>query len=260
MIRRVATAAVLLPLVLLAIQYLPSYLFLLFTNLLIVLGLLELLRLLVRYEVEGYWLTFPLALCLPWIWNYRPAWLLHYLVLTILLCMVRSMFRTRQGKARFLSMMGNLLAILYISMPLSIAGNLQSNGTLRLLLILSVIWVGDSAAYWVGKKWGKHKVTPRISPHKSLEGYFSGFLGSVLAAVLFGHYFLPTWSIPYLVLSGGILALAGMAGDLFESMLKRGAGLKDSSNLLPGHGGVLDRIDSLLFALPTYYAFLILVK
>lgn len=260
MIGRVATAAVLLPLVLLAILYLPSNLFLLLTNLFIVLGVLELFRLLAPYEVEGYWFTFPLALSLPWVWNYRPAWFLNYLVLTLLVCMGRSVFQIREPKTGFLSTSGNLLAILYISIPLSIAGILQRDRRLELLLILVVIWAGDMAAFWVGNKWGKHKIVPRISPHKSLEGYLSGFLFSVLAAVLFGHYWLPAWSIPHLAITGGILGSAGMVGDLFESMLKRGAGLKDSSSLLPGHGGILDRMDSLLFAFPAYYAFLILVE
>ncbi len=99
-----------------------------------------------------------------------------------------------------------------------------------------------------------------MSPHKSLEGYVAGLLFSVLAAMAFGHHFFPAWSTANLVLIGTFLGLVGMVGDLFESMLKRGADIKDSSNLLPGHGGVLDRIDSLLFALPAYYTLLVLIK
>ncbi len=154
------------------------------------------------------------------------------------------------------------MAILYLGVPLSIAGSFQRSQilVLHLLMVLSVVWAGDILAYGVGKKWGKHKVASRVSPHKSLEGYVAGLLFSVLAAMVFGHYSSLAWPTAYLVLIGAFLGLVSIVGDLFESMLKRGADIKDSSNLLPGHGGVLDRIDSLLFALPAYYTFLVLIK
>jgi phosphatidate cytidylyltransferase len=152
------------------------------------------------------------------------------------------------------------MAILYLGVPLAIAGSLQSSQKLQLLMVLSVVWAGDILAYGVGKRWGKHKVTSQVSPHKSLEGYVAGLLFSVLAAIAFGHFFIPAWSTAYLVLIGAFVGLVSTVGDLFESMLKRGAEIKDSSNLLPGHGGVLDRIDSLLFALPAYYTLLFLIK
>ncbi len=260
MMQRVATAIVLLPLVLLSILYLPTSLFLLVIDLLLGLGLFELFRLLARYGVEAYWFTFPLVLLLPWVWTYSPDWVLNYLVVSSLICMGHSVFQTRGIKTGFLSTSGNLMAILYLGVPLAIAGSFQSSQKLQLLMVLSVVWAGDTFAYGVGKRWGKHKVTSQVSPNKSLEGYIAGLLFSVLAAIAFGHFFIPAWSTAYLVLIGAFLGLVGTVGDLFESMLKRGADFKDSSNLLPGHGGVLDRIDSLLFALPAYYTFLVLIK
>jgi len=260
MIQRVATAVFLLPLVLLSILYLPPSLFLLVIDLLLGLGVFELLRLLAQYGVETYWFTFPLTLLLPWVWTYSPELVLNYLVVSGLICMGHSVFQTREMKTGFLSMSGNLMAILYLGLPLSIAGSFQSSQKLQLLMVLSVVWAGDILAYGVGKRWGKHKVTSQVSPHKSLEGYVAGLLFSVLAAMTFGHYFFPAWSTAYLVLIGAFLGLVSTVGDLFESMLKRGANIKDSSKLLPGHGGVLDRIDSLLFALPAYYTFLVLIK
>ncbi len=260
MIQRVATAVFLLPLVLLSILYLPPSLFLLVIDLLLGLGVFELLRLLAQYGVEAYWFTFPLTLLLPWVWTYSPESALNYLVVSGLICMGYSVFQTREMKAGFLSMSGNLMAILYLGVPLAIAGSFQSSQKLQLLMVLSVVWAGDIFAYGVGKMWGKHKVTSQVSPHKSLEGYVAGLLFSVLAAMTFGHYFFPAWPTAYLVLIGAFIGLVSTVGDLFESMLKRGAGIKDSSNLLPGHGGVLDRIDSLLFALPAYYTFLVLIK
>ncbi|MEE8349391.1 MAG: phosphatidate cytidylyltransferase [Acidobacteriota bacterium] len=256
--RRVATAAVLLPLVVLAVRFFPSSLFLLFLDVVIILSLVELFRLLAVHDVRGYGVTYPVALLLPWIWSYPSAWLVRILVLIVLVFMGKSVLQTRHTKSGFLSASANLLAIAYLSVPLSIAGNLQKEGRWKeLLLILTVIWAGDMAAYWVGRKWGKHKVTPKISPHKSLEGFVAGLGGSIFAALFFGFYLLPSLTMSYLVLTGVVLAAAGMVGDLFESMIKRSADLKDSSNLLPGHGGILDRLDSLFFALPAYYCLLI---
>ncbi len=260
MMQRVATAIVLLPLVLLSILYLPPSLFLLMIDLILGLGLFELLRLLAQYGVKAYWFTFPLTLLLPWVWTYFPESVLNYLVVSSLICMGHSVFQTQEMNSGFLSTSGNLLAILYLGVPLSIAGSFQGSQTLQLLMVLSVVWAGDTFAYGIGKRWGKHKVTSQVSPHKSLEGYIAGLLFSVFAAMGFGHYFFPTWSAAYLILIGAFLGLVGTVGDLFESMLKRGADIKDSSHLLPGHGGVLDRIDSLLFALPAYYTLLVLIK
>ncbi len=260
MMQRVATAVFLLPLVLLSILYLPPNLFLLVIDLLLGLGVFELLRLLAQYGVEAYWFTFPLTLLLPWVWTYSPESVLTYLVVSSLICMGHSAFQTREMKTGFLSMSGNLMAIFYLGVPLSIAGSFQRSQVLHLLMVLSVVWAGDILAYGVGKSWGKHKVTSQMSPHKSLEGYVAGLLFSVLAAMAFGHYSSLAWSTAYLILIGAFLGLVSTVGDLFESMLKRGADIKDSSNLLPGHGGVLDRIDGLLFALPAYYTLLVLIK
>ncbi len=262
MMRRVVTAVFLLSLVLLSIRYLPPSLFLLVIDLILGLGVFELFRLLARYGVEAYWFTYPLTLLLPWVWTYSPESVLNYLVVSGLICMGYSVFQTREMKKGFLSMSGNMMAILYLGVPLSLAGSFQSSQKLQLhlLMVLSVVWAGDISAYGVGKKWGKHKVASRVSPHKSMEGYVAGLLFSVLAAMTFGHYFSLPWSTADLVFIGAFLGLVSMVGDLFESMLKRGAEIKDSSNLLPGHGGVLDRIDSLLFALPAYYTFLVLIK
>lgn len=260
MIKRFATAVVLLPLVLLAILYLPSALFLLITDVILALGVFELFRLLRRYGVEPYWFTYPLVLLLPWIWTYFPESVLYYLVVSSLICMGHSVFQTREMKTGFLSVSGNVMAILYLAIPLSIAASFQVSEVLNLLMVLVVVWAGDTFAYGVGTMWGRHKVTSKVSPHKSLEGYVAGLLFSVLASVVFGYFFFPAWSTAYLVLFGAFLGLVAAVGDLFESMLKRGADIKDSSRLLPGHGGVLDRLDSLLFALPAFYTLLVLIK
>ena len=119
-------------------------------------------------------------------------------------------------------------------------------------------WAGDTFALYIGKPFGKHKLAPVVSPGKSWEGAAGSVGGALLAALLYAHWLLPavpTLQIVLLAIAGNI---AGQMGDLCESALKRGAGVKDSGTLLPGHGGWLDRIDSSLFSVPVVYALLML--
>ena len=125
-------------------------------------------------------------------------------------------------------------------------------------VVLGIIWTGDTAAYYVGRGWGKHRLAPRISPGKTIEGAVAGLLASLAAGIGLGGLFLDTPSV-WLAPISLMTAAAGQAGDLCESALKRGAGVKDSSNRLPGHGGILDRVDSLLFAAPVFYLLLRIV-
>lgn len=124
-------------------------------------------------------------------------------------------------------------------------------------VVLGVTWASDTFAYFVGKQWGKHLAWPQISPSKTLEGTVGGAIAGILTGFLLLYYF-PRWGGPVvsLSLSAALLiamVIAAPAGDLVESVLKRLAGVKDSGAILPGHGGILDRFDSLLFTLPTAY-------
>lgn len=125
---------------------------------------------------------------------------------------------------------------------------------------LIVNWIGDTGAYYVGKRFGRHRLAPRVSPAKTWEGA----IASVVASTLFGALFLPRF-IPAVPLWEAIVAsiaanIAGQFGDLAESAMKRGAGVKDSGTLLPGHGGMLDRVDSSLFSLPVIYVVVGLIR
>jgi len=129
----------------------------------------------------------------------------------------------------------------------------QTDGPTWALFALLIVWMADSGAYFVGVRFGKHKLAPRISPGKSWEGFFGGLLATVLLAVAALSFLGLNWtSLPELLLLTVVTSLFSVAGDLFESLLKRHAGAKDSSHLIPGHGGVLDRVDSLLAALPVF--------
>jgi phosphatidate cytidylyltransferase len=146
-----------------------------------------------------------------------------------------------------------LFGIVYIfgSWKFAILLRAESPHWLAYGLILN--WVGDACAYYVGMKLGRHAMAPRISPKKTWEGAVASLAGSVLFGVLYLPRTLPAVSLVEAALLSVVINIAGQAGDLAESALKRGAGVKDSSSLLPGHGGLLDRVDSSLFALPVLY-------
>jgi len=121
------------------------------------------------------------------------------------------------------------------------------------LFAVAIVWAADTGAYFVGVRFGKRKLAPRISPGKSWEGLYGGLATALLLAVACLPWFDLGWAmLPRLLLLTLVTALFSVAGDLFESLLKRHAGAKDSSDLIPGHGGLLDRLDSLLAALPVF--------
>ncbi len=152
----------------------------------------------------------------------------------------------------------SLFPAIYIGMPLgalaAVRADWHGGGREALLLLMAVIVVSDSAQYYTGRAFGRRALSPTISPKKTVEGAIGGVVFGTLAMMLGGRliFTAPLWA---LALLGAALALLGIVGDLFESLLKRSAGVKDSSHLIPGHGGVLDRIDSWLFAAPLYYVF-----
>jgi len=132
-------------------------------------------------------------------------------------------------------------------------------GAWWLLFVLLLVWGADSGAYMFGKMFGKHKLAPKVSPGKTWEGFLGGLVTSALIAVLFATLAPLTVSTGTLVICAIIATLASVLGDLTESMFKREAGIKDSGNLIPGHGGILDRIDSLTAAVPVFACLLLLV-
>ncbi|MCK4655494.1 MAG: phosphatidate cytidylyltransferase [candidate division Zixibacteria bacterium] len=130
---------------------------------------------------------------------------------------------------------------------------------LWILFAFAVIWICDTAAYFVGTPLGKHKMSPVVSPNKSWEGFAGGMVFGTLTGYIFSFFALKEIPILQMILAAFAVSLTGQLGDLVESIFKRRFGVKDSSNIIPGHGGVLDRFDSLLFALPTLYFILVFV-
>jgi phosphatidate cytidylyltransferase len=150
--------------------------------------------------------------------------------------------------------------LILVAFPLSYAVRLHwtgREGPVLLLFALVITWVGDSAAYFVGRSFGKYKLAPHLSPNKTWEGTIASFLGSLMVAFVFARYM--TVPLPHLLGMAAVGNVAGQAGDLLESAYKRSAGIKDSGSILPGHGGVLDRIDALILAIPVVWYYWILV-
>jgi phosphatidate cytidylyltransferase len=153
-----------------------------------------------------------------------------------------------------------LMGVVYIFGCWRCAIELHGVSPHLLMYVLIVNWAGDAGAYYVGKRFGRHKMAPRVSPNKSWEGAAASVAASVLVAVPYLWHFVRdagSAPIPLFIALTAAANIAGQLGDLAESAMKRGAGVKDSGALLPGHGGLLDRVDSTLFALPVVYAFVV---
>jgi len=134
----------------------------------------------------------------------------------------------------------------------------EETGSDLVFLLFLVVWGGDMAAYYFGRSLGRHPLAPAVSPRKTIEGAIGGLAGAVGAAFVARAWFMQRLSVRDCVILGIALGAVGMVGDLVESMLKRGAGAKDSASLVPGHGGILDRVDSLLYAAPLLYYYYLL--
>jgi phosphatidate cytidylyltransferase len=293
--KRVLTAAVLVPVVLLLVFKSPIWLFAPAIGLVIILGLKEYLGIVEAVGIKAIrWPTYilgllpmvaVLAVTLPLVLNppYRrwPDFPYEPNILSICagICAAAPLiygallvFR-KDMRGGLASVAASMFGLFYVALPLSLLIDLRGN-PLRCFLIVFIlfsVWAGDIAAYYVGKNFGRHKLAPVVSPNKSWEGAIASSFASLgVAALVFNYqyelnYFFSgpfgiSWEtidvfrtgIPWthVILLGLLTNVAAQLGDLFESALKRGAGAKDSGTLLPGHGGILDRIDALLFAIP----------
>jgi phosphatidate cytidylyltransferase len=139
--------------------------------------------------------------------------------------------------------------VLYFALPVASLHYLQQADPWLVFLLMAIVFLGDTAAYYMGSALGRHKMAPVISPKKSWEGAAAGFVTAVAAAAVWSFWKLGRVD-PELLAVAALTALAAQIGDLVESMIKRGSGVKDSGHILPGHGGVLDRLDAMLFAAP----------
>ena len=150
----------------------------------------------------------------------------------------------------------SVFAPFYIGLPLGLlAATRWMLGREAALLLILTVAISDTFQYYSGRTFGRHPLAPIVSPKKTIEGAVGGFAGASLSLAVIGYWWLPQMGLTARIVLGLAIAAVGIVGDLFESLLKRSVNMKDASAVIPGHGGVLDRIDALLFAAPVYYVF-----
>lgn len=255
--QRILTAAIALPLLIVLIAFANSLIFSLFLVVVLFLALLEFNRmgLAADHSVEQWVAAVAGALSVPLLYFQQETMLLTLFAGTILLLGLLFLFRLPEIKSIPQHLGWLCLGLFYLPFLLGhlVLLRMLPAGREWIFLTLLVIMICDTFAYFVGSNFGKRKLYPAVSPNKSVEGGVGGLVGAVLVVVLAGATFLPQIGIFDGIVVGLLLGTVGQLGDLFESLLKRACGVKDSGNLVPGHGGLLDRLDSLLFAFPIVY-------
>ncbi len=251
---RVGTAIGLIAIAAYLIFWAPNWLFLAAAVLMGLLCYLEFSGLVAAHAIERPGVLGILAGILVLLW---PEEIVTSLALLIALALTLAL-RHSDLRSILPLVACTFFACLYAFLPWRFATLLRAESTHWLFFGLALTWVGDTVAYYVGRAFGKHHLAPVISPKKTWEGSVGSVIGSVLFGVLYMYYFVPDapwWHIALIAVAGNV---AGQFGDLSESAMKRGAGVKDTSHMLPGHGGMLDRVDSTLFALPVVYVLSVL--
>jgi phosphatidate cytidylyltransferase len=292
LLKRIATAVVLIPIVLVLILRAPVWVLAIVAGIVALLTIHEFLKLTEAYGVEPMrWPThlfaglFFLTLVVaaggrtPLLSTGQFLLMLGFFAAIAPFVFLTRAMRDASLKAGYPAAAASVFAFTYIALPMGMLVQLRQQwaGAFYLLYLLLVVWAGDIFAYFVGKSVGRHFMAPRISPKKTWEGAIASVVASVAVGWLLFHYSLAVSSTllrtgliqlrdglfgleqpaigPIIVLTI-IVNVAAQLGDLVESLIKRGADVKDSGSILPGHGGMLDRIDALLFAAPVlwYYA------
>lgn len=191
------------------------------------------------------------------------GWIAPFVVFLLLCLSVFFMVTSQDLSSAILNLGVTLFGIIYIGFLLSHVSLIRNvaGGKAWALFLIAAVWAGDISANFCGSQFGRHKLYPKISPKKTVEGLIGAVIGSILVALAFSQFFIPQLEKGLCVLIAIGLAVLGQLGDFTESMLKRSAQVKDSGSLIPGHGGMLDRLDSFLFSAPfLYYLLLYLFK
>lgn len=263
--KRVIVAIIIGPIIL-VLAYWGKLPFLIFVDFVLLFALKEFYEMAERKgdfpnPVPGY----LFALLITWdFYFFDQSFTLYLLALAVIVISMFELYRNRGSKYHNVSI--TVLGIGYLAVLLSFFVAIREmpnqlnipylTGGIWILTIFLTVWFGDSVAYFVGNAVGKHKLAPKISPHKTIEGAIGGFLGMLLVPVLATLFFPTYMSIAESLGLGAICGIFGQYSDLTESMFKRDAGVKDSSHLIPGHGGVFDRFDVLFLISPLVYLYL----
>ena len=262
--KREAFAAVAIPLLVAAIWWLPAIAFLGLLSVAVALAADELLAMARGAGIPvGRWIPLLMLIAvLAGSWYWGPTGSAVMAITAVIVLPTAQLGHPRAPEGGFAASAATVFTVLYAGLCGACLGWLRilpdSDLGIRLLFFfLACIWVGDSGAYYVGSHFGRHKMTPRISPNKTWEGLAGGAAATFAAAAVSKLVFGLPWSWGHILALAAILAVAAPLGDLVESQFKRDTKVKDSSTLIPGHGGFLDRTDSLLYAAPPVLGYLL---
>lgn len=258
--KRLTTSSIVLTIVALIVFFLPNWVFTLLAASMIGLALKEFYLLAGKKNIIVYdYFGISIGMLIPIIIYFQKGLegyftLEPFIIVIACLFIFVLQFIRRDSNQSLASIATTLFGLLYIAWLFSFFVKLKfmPQGSLLVTFVVLVTKMGDVGAYLVGSNIGKHNLIPRISPHKTVEGTVGGLVFSVVTAILSTSY-LPEFPIGHIVVLGLLLGVLAQVGDLAESLLKRDCGAKDSGSLLPGFGGMLDLIDSLLFTAPIFY-------
>lgn len=261
--KRWATGVVAVPILIGIVGYGPEWMFALLIALATLVGMAEYNRMVFG---AGFWwekteTLATAALILIAVASGNGVLLTAILSFAVMAILMLNLLRIDDQGLEMIRVGKVMLGIMYIPLLMShfILIRQTSSGVLWIFFILVLAFSGDIAAYYIGRAMGKKKLLPKVSPGKTVEGAIGLVVGSVAGCLLFRQLFFPLLSVPHAVILGLVGSIAGQLGDLCESALKRAAGVKDSGVILPGHGGILDRLDCLMFITPFVYYYRVFV-
>lgn len=267
--KRILTAIIGLPILLYTVWSQSPYFFAALTAIAAILALIEFYGLASKVGGKpqaGAGCFFALTVLASFLFN-APQFAIAALISLSLVSLAIALRRSDDLKDSLTSVSSTTFGVLYVALlPGCLIGVRMLPDTVThmtaphlasklLTMFFAVVMMTDTGAFYVGRSFGRHKLAPRISPGKTIEGAIGGFATAMITGVLCKLIFFHEIPITHAIALGATIGVVGQVGDLAESMLKRGAGVKDSGNLLPGHGGMLDRIDSILFCAPLLYCY-----
>jgi phosphatidate cytidylyltransferase len=264
--KRILTAIVALPILLYTVWSSIPYYFAALAAVAIVIAISEFYNLAAKagcktHDYLGYIAGLALATC--FIFN-RVEWIAAVMAALVMLSLALALTKPDEMKTALVSVSATVFGVAYVAL---LAGLLISVRMIPdtshtrhlapklLTMFFAMVIFTDTGAYYTGRSLGKTKLAPRISPGKTIEGFVGGLVAAIAAGPLCRWAFFPEMNLTHSLLLGALIGLLGPVGDLAESMLKRGSDVKDSGTLLPGHGGMLDRVDSILFCAPLLYTY-----
>ncbi|MBN1592045.1 MAG: phosphatidate cytidylyltransferase [Candidatus Coatesbacteria bacterium] len=229
-------------------------------------GIAEMKRMLNKAGVGVYWGLIAILSCAFAFLGTNHGTICLVLLISVLAILLRGLLSEGETDITFTRVSFSLLTVICLPflasfavaiMTITQSGSAGSIGIRLIILLFVVTWACDIAAFFCGRRWGRHKALERISPNKTLEGFVAGLIFSVLTSVLLSAIMLDEFSIGQSALLGLLLGMFGQLGDFCFSLIKRAVKLKDAGGILPGHGGILDRMDSFLFNAPVMYVFIV---